>query len=44
MLAVNFSTDYLKNIECKLESYSLDYRALYTDTYNRIEGLVSSSV
>lgn len=44
MLTENFSADYLRNIEDKLESYSLDYRALYTDAYNKIEELASSSV
>lgn len=44
MLTENFSADYLGGIEDKLESYSLDYRTLYTAIYNRIEGLASSSM
>lgn len=44
MLTENFSSDYLKSIEEKLESCSLEYRRLYTQAYNMIEGLSSTSI
>lgn len=44
MLLGNFDADYLSEISDKLETYSLNYRELYTKCYNEIESYSSTSV
>ena len=44
MLLENFDSEYLSGVSQKIERYTLRYRELYTASYNKAEGLSTSSV
>ena len=44
LLLDNFSKGHLDNIKKEIESYSLQYRTLYTECYDKIEGYTNTSV
>jgi len=44
MLLENYESAYLDAITTKIEDYAMQYRVLYTECYNRIEGYSESSV
>lgn len=44
MLVGNFASDYLNGIREKIENYSLQYRELYTNCYERMEAYADSSI
>ena len=44
MLLDNHSSDFLDGVTKKLEDYSLQYRELYTESYNQVESYLKSSV
>ena len=44
MLVGNYASEYLDGIKQKIESYSLQYRELYTKCYDQLEAYFSSSI
>lgn len=44
MLLENYEEGYLNAIKNKIETYSLMYRELYTECYNKLEGYSKSSI
>ena len=44
MLLENYNKDYLTGIENKISGYSLAYKELYTDSYNKLDGFANSSI
>ena len=44
MLLENFNNEYIANATKKMEDYSYNYRVLYTDAYNTIEGISEKSI
>ena len=44
MLLGNFESEYLDSIVRKIEDYAYQYRELYTECYNRIEGYSKSTI
>ena len=44
MLVGNFSSEYLAGIRQKIESYSMQYRELYTRCYDQLEAYSDSSI
>lgn len=44
MLLENYNKDYLTAIENKIADYSLSYKELYTESYNKLDGFANSSI
>ena len=44
MLLENFNHDYLNNVSKKIENNSVEYKELYTSSYNKIEHALRRSV
>lgn len=44
LLLGNFDEQYLKSITLRIEELAFQFRELYTDCYNRLEGISKSSV
>lgn len=44
LLLGNYKSDYVKNVASQIEDMSYDYRALYTDSYNKVEQLSGHTV
>ena len=44
MLIENFNKDYISNANKKIEEYTYNYRTLYTDSYNTLEGISEKSI
>ena len=44
MLVGNYASEYLRGIRQKIESYSLQYRELYTKCYDQLEAYYDSSI
>lgn len=44
LLLENFNHEYLSSIAQKNDDYSIQYRELYTQCYNQLEGLANSSI
>ncbi len=44
MLMENFNKDYIANANKKIEEYTYNYRSLYTDSYNTLEGISEKSI
>lgn len=44
MLVGNYTSEYLNGIEQKIETYSFQYRELYTKCYDQLEAYFSSSI
>ena len=44
MLMENFNKDYIANANKKIEEYTYNYRTLYTDSYNALEGISEKSI
>ena len=44
MLLGNYSEGYLSSIEQRIAEYAYQYRALYTECYNRLESYSNSTV
>lgn len=44
ILLGNFNSEYLNNISKQIESLSLQYREIYTECYNQLEGYANTSM
>lgn len=44
MLLENFDSQYLDSVSSRIEEYTFNYRELYTNCYNRLEGFSQASI